>query len=591
MWTGRSLPSWVDAGRKLRHRFVEHVRNEWPAVLFVPALIFVLHHYNWLHAVDGYAFLSIGNLTALLDVSNRSAPAISNESRAAVVLIDPETHEDQYAERSPLDRCTLLTDLGTVYAAKPTIVAIDIDISPALWLGWPASTGSASRKFAAHAHLSPTKSPKDELQCQQDLYNLIREQSALGIGTVLMAPFKAASSSVATQQCLWRLRMERPLVRFGRADLPVEYGLVLKHFEDINSFSAVAFQLHKDVREARKARREIAAVSVSVPRDRTEETSVTQITAEQISRCELEAKQPGPSAQHRERLINPRVYATAVCPVPLKVSAAPAEEQLDARRADTWCPLNDSRDANLPFAQRLNDTLRPLEEKVVFFGAAYGPEDTFLTPLGELYGVEIQAASYLSWILPIEQKERLAFLGDVLIALAFSMLISFFWLRYFRYRLSDHSRDRQLAVLFILGLTFFFSLLVVAACAFSFYALRGYGVWLSPVPIAVGMLIDGFVLGSVHEALHESTHQKRELIKKLIRSVGAGSFEETAATALKQHRREAHTWQESIGRFFFYDWRRLMLKRQHTAAIAIVVRRLIWLTCIALALAFAFFEH
>ena len=50
----------------------------------------------------------------------------------------------------------------------------------------------------------------------------------------------------------------------------------------------------------------------------------------------------------------------------------------------------------------------PADFKAVFFGAAFGEGDTFVTPLGELYGVEIHAAAFLSLLDPLSTNNHLS---------------------------------------------------------------------------------------------------------------------------------------------------------------------------------------
>lgn len=49
-----------------------------------------------------------------------------------VVAIDGETHKREYLERSPLNRCVLLSHVKEIYDSAPSLVVIDLDLSPAL---------------------------------------------------------------------------------------------------------------------------------------------------------------------------------------------------------------------------------------------------------------------------------------------------------------------------------------------------------------------------------------------------------------------------------------------------------------------------
>ncbi|MGZ5692558.1 MAG: hypothetical protein ACXWII_14230, partial [Burkholderiales bacterium] len=221
----------------------EHIRDDWPAVLFVPALIFALHHHNWLHAIDGYAFLLIGNLSAIVQLPDTTA---TQNARAVVVLIDSESQENRYYEHSPLPRCALLTDLRTIYAASPNLLAIDLDLSPAVWLGTrsKAACDKADSRLIDLPPVGPPNAP-DELRCQHELYCLIQEKSRNGTGTVVMTPFKAADPRTAAEQNDWLAEMQRANVRFGRAELPAEYGLVIKQYRDSDTFADTLYRQYR----------------------------------------------------------------------------------------------------------------------------------------------------------------------------------------------------------------------------------------------------------------------------------------------------------------------------------------------------------
>src|SRR5262249_11843671 len=74
----------------------------------------------------------------------------------------------------------------------------------------------------------------------------------------------------------------------------------------------------------------------------------------------------------------------------------------------------------------------------------------------------------------------------------------------FRNRFS-HKADDGWAALYVLGLIAFFVLVIPVFVMLSFGLLRSKGIWLSPIPIAVGMFIDSFVSGSVAQAVREAS--------------------------------------------------------------------------------------
>jgi CHASE2 domain-containing sensor protein len=139
-----------------------------------------------------------------------------------------------------------------------------------------------------------------------------------------------------------------------------------------------------------------------------------------------------------------------------------------------------------------------LAENVVFFGAAYGTEgDLFLTPIGEVYGVELHAATFESRQDPTRVPGQSSV--DLVLDLAFGWVFGFVswccWAQYFK-AVGDEGAARQLAGLWVLLLVTSYVLLVIASLGGATALLARFGIWLSPVPIAVGMFVDGFVSGA-----------------------------------------------------------------------------------------------
>jgi hypothetical protein len=175
-----------------------------------------------------------------------------------------------------------------------------------------------------------------------------------------------------------------------------------------------------------------------------------------------------------------------------------------------------------------------------------------------------------------------AFALDVLMALGFSVLIAIFWGAYFRHRMGAHAFQRQTACVYVFFLTCFFIAAVFITLLVSFFALRA-GLWLSPIPIAIGMLIDAFALGSVHQAIEVATRQKLETVARLQTAHEARSFETAAARELRQHRPESRSILESLYRFVVLDVARLFSRGQPAAASALLAKRAIWIVCVVYA--------
>lgn len=282
---------------------------------------------------------------------------------------------------------------------------------------------------------------------EQQLYTLIKGTAS--VTTVLLEPFPTTNPQLTCWRQSWRSWMESDHVAFGNGEVPVRYGV------------------HAEI-----SGREDALVKI------------------------VERKANGESAEndHNEhaRRLDPRQLLKGVQLIPLSESSLQG--------------LTSRLKSELESAAELTH-----KKKVVFFGAAYGGDDLFLTAVGEIYGVEAHAAGYVSDI--VEDHHVVDFALDFVIAIGFSLGIAFFWRKYFDARLSDNAVTRELAKLWIIGLVLSVLCLVVFLSFVSLLLLRR-GIWLSPIPVAIGMMFDSFVSGSVDQATHKFKTMRRELIER-----------------------------------------------------------------------------
>jgi hypothetical protein len=152
----------------------------------------------------------------------------------------------------------------------------------------------------------------------------------------------------------------------------------------------------------------------------------------------------------------------------------------------------------------------------VLVGGTYGSDDEFITPIGTLPGMYIHAA--------IAAKPRhpdhplMALAVDVLIGIGFGYVLHKLWGLYFRQRLvlqlreanrSTHATTRpklawdpRLAYLWLILLVLVYLAVVVLLALASIRWFSEGGLWISPVAMAVGMAIDGFVLGGPEVGQH-----------------------------------------------------------------------------------------
>jgi hypothetical protein len=420
--------------------FVQHIRDDWPATIFVAAFMaFLESQFGWLDAINGHAFVAIGNVAGIPQTVEK------DKAKALVVLIDGVAAESRYLDRSPLDRCQLKDDIAAVYSAMANVnqkrapaqrldlMVIDLDLSPARWLA--SDPGS--------------KTP--EADCERKLHQeIIDADTKHQIRTVLMLPFESSAARINEVPTAWRNLAST--ATFGLAGLPVEYGLVIKQYCDPNTLAGSAYALSAKLKDSRR-------------------------------NCIDEA------ARHSKReveLIDPRKYLSGV--VPLAVgSAADLSKRIELKL--TADPPTDT-------------AANPADFKAVFFGAAFGEGDTFVTPLGELYGVEIHAAAFLSLLDPLSTNNHLSeFLADIVFGFLFGFLIAYCWERYFKLRLSQDSDHRLSAPLWLVVLAVAVIIMAILLTFVSLLLRARFGIWASPIPMAVGMLVESFVSGSVAEGI------------------------------------------------------------------------------------------
>jgi hypothetical protein len=450
----------------------EHCAQEWASALLVASIVTIANlHFHWLRAFDTYTFLTLGQLTSV------SLAGGGKEYRTLVVEIDDATFESELEERTPLDRQHLTRYLAAIYDAEPDIVVVDLDLSPALQPieAWVSEHG----KCVGHPQFPELKSSDEKA-----LYKLIKERAAgpKPITTVLLAPFDTRNEDLACWRQSWKGWMEGPTrdgpIVFGNGEVPVRYGV------------------HAELSQNERA-------LVRIAERRASGESVAS------------AERSGP------RRLDPRQLLKGVGLIPLS-SVASADPAAAAKALSDRVRFEL---ADLDSHERDSDKNSPPRKKVVFFGGAYGVDDLFLTAVGEIYGVVANAAGYASDM--VEDHHVIDFLLDFLIALAFSLAIAFFWRRYFDARLSENAVTRELAKVWIIGLVLSVLFLVLILSFGSLLLLRT-GVWLSPIPLAIGMLFDSFVSGSVDQATHKFKVMRRELIEQFAQQT-------TAVDALVDH--------------------------------------------------------
>ncbi len=501
-WQVRRVSNWfrghLSRLRRFVSHFIQHVRDDWPATVFVAAALALLdHRVGWLDAINAHSFLLIGNAAEM------PTPARQTNAKALVVVIDQFAAQSRYFERSPLYRCQLESDLKEVYAAmrrfndrstandakKLDLLVIDLDLSPARWLA--TELGSET----------------PEAGCESRLHQLIVDEAkekSHPIRTVLMNPFDQVTADGYTKgtHAEWRTLNATPNVTFGSAALPLEYGLVIKQYCDADTLAAKA----------------VFARTAELP-----------IRKENCVDKAIERKL---KPRTKKELIDPRKYLAGVVAI---ATAVPGNQESEL------------------LSSRLDQTLTDDNFVAVFFGAAFGDEDAFLTPLGDLYGIEIHAASYLSLLQPLRGHELAELLVDIVFGFVFGYFIAWCWKRYFELKLSNDSAHWLYAPFYLLALAGGVCVIAGLLTVVSWALLVCGGIWASPIPMAVGMVTESFVSGSVAQGID-------------------------VASALKgETRPPRRTFRESAKKFFGGDFLLLFRKGKNESARLLATRLVIWM--------------
>ena len=396
--------------------------------MVVTAIVAIAHHHHWFDPIDTYAFFVVSHF--LGGPPRRDVPP-----RVVVASIDQPSYEQDYEERSPLNRCQLLAHLRTIYeppppTPKPTLVVVDVDLSPIKPL-----------KLA-------TEKPEAKPTCQDKLKALFVEGRKAQIKTVLMKPFDVDTKEDQKRQRDWKDDMRGAGVQFGDATLPSYWGVTIKHYCEDRFLAAAAYL-------------------VDPP------GSSSRLSGSCLS---------GRSESARKSFIDPVHYLAHIEIVPV----TPGHR--------------------LEFKDRIADALDKLARashdgrRVVFFGGGWGESDTYVTPVGELYGVEVHAAAFLSIGRPLwDMAPLFSALSELLIAIMVGVGFTVFWRRYFSAAMDASPAQREHSIVWLValaGLTLVSIIVFVLASWFLLYS----RLWLSPIPLIAGMSIDAFV-ESLREAV------------------------------------------------------------------------------------------
>lgn len=377
---------------------------------------------------------------AFLFAASNSMQVTPAEPKAVVIGIDQNTFEQDFFEQSPLNRCAMAEKLRAIYAAHPAQLIIDFDLSPSL-AGVLAGTADASREKA----------------CESQLYAVLQTH-AMASRTILLAPAPVSNAAAQAAKQSWRSALSAQGVLFGDGMLPVQFGFVQQQYAHTGTLAAVANSGAGGV----AAHDQKGSVTLHPVQRATDDTASRIVAANEGTHTALTP-------------LNFRAYGRDV-------------------RSLSWSEWRSAAPA------------LALEGKTVFFGAAYGSDDRFLTPIDDLYGVDLHAAAFVSLRNPISVTSAGAsMLLDIVIGMIFGATVAIFWNRYLAARVQQddaHQGRRAFAFLWLWGLVALYLVLLWVLMYAATYLVATFNIWTSPLPMALGMGIDAFIMGAIHAIEH-----------------------------------------------------------------------------------------
>jgi len=443
----------------IRHHLLHH----WAGILLVSSLVTLAKSNSlWLSAFDGYTFLLVSNL-----ISSFNGAFGTYEPEAVVALIDDDAFEQHYQKRTPFNRCELTKDLLEIYAQKPGIVAIDIDISPVFWLFDADRKAGIDRKFPGRTSIGkidfPERIDENESICEHQLYELIQSSADRGTYTILLEPhLKKSPQNNETNDSgapkekqepdlhqemvkQWRQGMSddpSQHIKLAQSRLHEELGMLLSYKTASNSMPIVV-------------RRQVCELGDTSSKECTcsvfkKDALGTAFIDSSNSRFALRFLFMGKTE-------NGKSFGTLL------------KEQLDAIR-------------------KASRAKGDVGVGVVFVGGAHDDTDLFSSGRGLIYGVEALASIYVSG--NIAENHVLDFVSDFCMGILAGLLITRYWRSFFKFRSDENPRNRQRGPTLLLALGLMIFLLAIGMVCFAIYLLSWLGIWLSPIPMLIGALID-----------------------------------------------------------------------------------------------------
>jgi CHASE2 domain len=437
------------------------------------------------------------------------APPKSNDVRRhlAVVEIDGERHRRQYGGTSPLDRCQLTSDLKKLLQnTNVRVLAIDFDLSPvdaaSYQEEWARVSSQRPGDNSAVSRPPCQAMQTTQAQCQCELERVLVEP-ANHKRIITIAPLTPTEGR--TKGTPWDNPKDFPDVEFGDPVLNVRFGMVHDYeYPPPGYVGSLRLPLAELI-----ARRLCSDTELRYEAPRSLWTPVLAWVADKTglplpvpaNRCDDVSPPQRPESNHPSHRQDDRKF------IKHPISFFETRHLHDGGRPVAF----DDLCLREPVPYRSETRQQPCDIRLVIFGGSYGVEDRYLTALGKISGVQTHAV--VAAQLRAHTWHGWGYLIDIALGcVLFGPFVHWTWRRYFLQSAQASTRSgaprgpREVAYLWLVllsvGLVGLVALLVVG----SAYAYAYTGIWISPVPMALGMLVEAMVSGSVHVAtsvIHE----------------------------------------------------------------------------------------
>lgn len=439
-------------------------------------------------------------------------------SHFALVEIDQKHHQEHYKGLSPLNRCQLTKDLKRLLAnPELRVLAIDFDLSPVDVEGYQnawknlGTRVTADTDTAREAQCKSMESKETDLhRCQCELESVLTHPRNSG-RIITITPLSPTQGRKSGER--WDNTTDFPHVEFGSPDLVNRFGMVHDYLYPPPGYVGGDLPLAELI--ARRL------------------CSEDKLPSSAHARCQAVPRPEQPAAAHADpRPPNKKFKKEAISFYEVRYLHK-AGQPLAMDDACLKAPPLDGSMTKPAYC----------DIHFILLGGSYGLEDTHLTPLGHMTGAQTHAA--IAAQMRAHKRHLEGYLGDIALGgLVFGPLVHWAWRQYFLQR-AQVVRSRapwrhpKVAYLWLLGLCagLALALAVLVFCFTRVYAETG--IWFSAVPMALGMLIEAMVSGSVHVAnhlirdAHRSLHGESAISEPAkLAAVVVGKLPRVAAVAL-----------------------------------------------------------